>query len=193
MKKIGYLLLLFVSFFASAQRYKIISGSLDNLKGISEYKVVFDYTNLKVIDFATEEDYLKEKMDKRQDKQNKAQVFKQDWYDDRANKYEPKFIEYFNNRFQKGELKISKESSSKYIMTVKTNWIYPGYVIEPAKISAIIIVSEEGNSKLPLLAIAFEKVIGIEYNAYNGNQGYRIAGAYEKLAKVVTIQLKRIL
>jgi hypothetical protein len=192
MKKIFAFCFLINVVFVSAQRYKIISGSLDNLKGISEYKVNFDYTNLKVNDFATEEDFLKEKMDKRQDRENKAQLFKKNWYDDRANKYEPKFIEYFNNRFQKGELKISTESNSKYLMTVKTTWIYPGYVVEPAKITATILISAVGNPK-PLLEIQFEKVIGIEDNAYNGDQGYRIAGAYEKLAKLLTIQLKRVL
>jgi hypothetical protein len=77
-------------------------------------------------------------------------------------------------------------------MTVKTTWIYPGYVVEPAKITATILISAVGNPK-PLLEIQFEKVIGIEDNAYNGDQGYRIAGAYEKLAKLLTIQLKRVL
>jgi len=192
MKKGITIIVLCFTCFVSAQRYKILSGSLDNLKGISEYKVTFDYADLKVDGFATEEDFLKEKMEKRQDRDNKALLFKKNWYDDRANIYEPKFIEYFNNRFPKGELKISKESSSKYTMTIKTTWIYPGYVVEPAKLSATITLSETGNSN-PLLVIAFEKVIGIEDNAYNVNQGYRIAGAYEKLAKVFTIQLKRIL
>ena len=132
-------------------------------------------------------------MEKRRDQQNKAQIFKKSWYEDRADKYEPKFIEYFNNRFEKGQIKIAKESNSKYEMNVKTTWIYPGYVIEPAKLSAIITITEIGSSKPTLLSIKFEKVIGIEDNAYNGDQGYRIAGAYEKLAKVFTIQLKRIL
>ena len=187
------LLLLLLPLVASAQRYKIIAGSLDNLKEISEYKVTFDYSNLKVNNFETEEAYLDEKMEKRRDQQNKAQIFKKSWYEDRADKYEPKFIEYFNNRFEKGQIKIAKESNSKYEMNVKTTWIYPGYVIEPAKLSAIITITEIGSSKPTLLSIKFEKVIGIEYNAYNGDQGYRIAGAYEKLAKVFTIQLKRIL
>lgn len=186
-------LMLMVGFFASAQRYKIISGSLGNLKGISEYKVTFDYSNLKVADFETEEAYLDEKMEKRQDRENKAQLFKKSWYDDRTDKYEPKFIEYFNNRFENGQLKIGKESSSKYEMNIKTTWIYPGYVIEPAKLTAIITITEIGTAKPALLSITFEKVIGIEDNAYNGDQGYRIAGAYEKLAKLFTIQLKRIL
>ncbi len=193
MKKALFAIILLVSFFTSAQRFTIISGSLDNLKGILEYKVSFDYSNIKVADFATEEEYLHEKMEKRQAKEGASEMFKQDWYDDRANKYEPKFIEYFNNRFEKGQLKIDKRSNSNYEMKIKTTWIYPGYVIEPAKLSAVITISEIGSAKPALLTIAFDKVIGIESNAYNGDQGFRIAGAYEKLAKVFTIQLKRIL
>lgn len=197
MNKITIICSLFVISFASAQRYNILSGNLKSLKEISEYNVTFDYAGLNVQGFESEEAYLSEKMAKRNEKEGRAEKFKKDWYEDRENNYEPKFIEYFNKRFEKGEIKVAKNSAAKYTMNVKTTWIYPGYNVvagvEPAKISAIITVTEAGNPNTILVAIEFEKSIGLEQGQFDFDQGYRIAGAYERLAKNLVIQLKRFL
>ena len=197
MKKIIISLFLLIVSIASAQRYKVLSGDLKNIKGISEYNLTFDYLDQKVQGFETEEAYLKEKTDKRKDKDGAADQFKKDWYEDRENKYEPKFIEYFNKRFEKGEIKVDKNLSTKYTMDIKTTWIYPGYNVvagaEPAKISAIITIKETSNPSNILIAIEFDKSIGLEQGQFDFDQGYRIAGAYERLAKNLVIQMKRFL
>jgi hypothetical protein len=190
-------LLLFLLFTSVifAQRYEVLSGKLKNLKGISEYNVTFDYSDLKVYNFDTEEAYLAEKMDKRKDKEGKAEKFKENWYSDRTNKYEPKFITYFNERFESGEVKVNKNDALQYTMSVKTTWIYPGYTlgkVEPAKISAIITVFETQNPNNILVQLEFDKAIGIG-GELTHDQGYRIAGAYEKLAKNMVMQIKRFL
>ncbi|SHG82640.1 hypothetical protein SAMN05443549_10755 [Flavobacterium fluvii] len=195
MKKTLILIFLFVVSIASAQRYNVLSGDLKNLKGIALYNVTFDYSGQNVQGFETEEAFLKEKMDKRKEKDGAAEKFKKDWYEDRENKYEPKFIEYFNKRFEKGEIKVGKNIDAKYTMNIKTTWIYPGYNVvagaEPAKISAIITVVETENPKNILVSLEFYKSIGLEQGQFDFDQGYRIAGAYERLAKNLLIQLKR--
>lgn len=197
MRKTMLLLSLLVVSIVSAQRYDVLSGDLKNLKGISEYNVTFDYSDQKVQGFETEEAYLHEKIDKRKDKDGAAEKFKKDWYEDRENKYEPKFMEYFNKRFEKGEIKVGKNSGAKYTINIKTTWIYPGYNVvagsEPAKISAIITVAETENPKNVLVSLEFDKSIGLEQGQFDFDQGYRIAGAYERLAKNLVIQLKRFL
>lgn len=197
MKKAVILVFLFVVSIASAQRYKELSGDLKNLKGISEYNVTFDYSGQNVQGFETEEAFLKEKMDKRKDKEGAAEKFKKEWFEDRENKYEPKFIEYFNKRFEKGEIKVGKNTGVKYTMNIKTTWIYPGYNVvagaEPAKISAIITIAETENPTNVLVSLEFDKSIGLEQGQFDFDQGYRIAGAYERLAKNLVIQLKRFL
>jgi hypothetical protein len=201
MYKTSILLLLFlISHITFGQRFDILSGKLENLKGISEYNVLFDYNDLQVNGFDSEAAYLKEKIEKRKNYDNgkdlkgKAEKFEKDWYADRQDKYEPAFIDYFNKRFENGEVIVGKNSEAKYTMTLKTLWVYPGYElaqVEPAKISAIITISETANPSNILLAIKFEKSIGIIKD--HREQGDRIAGAYEKLAKNLVIQLKRIL
>jgi hypothetical protein len=196
-----FLFILFIlSFQLYSQRYEVLTGKLSNLKGISKFNVTFDYTNQQVNGFDSEEAYLKEKIEKRKQYDNgkdlngKAFQFEKDWYDDRQNKYEPAFIDYFNKKFEKGEVIVKKNSEAKYTMNIKTLWIYPGYElaqVEPAKISAVITISETINPSNILLSIKFEKAIGIVKD--HRQQGDRIAGAYERLAKNFVIQLKRIL
>ncbi len=197
MKSNYIIILFFLTSILSAQRFNVLSGNLKNVKGIKEYNVTFDYSNLKVQDFDTEEAFLADKMDKRKDVDGKAENFKKNWYEDRVNKYEPKFIEYFNSRFPDGELKCGKNSSFKYTIQVKTTWIYPGYslvdVEQPAKISAIITVVETANPQNVLVSLEFDKSIGFPQGQFDFDQGYRIAGAYEKLAKNMVMQFKRFL
>lgn len=197
MKKSIISVFLFVVSIASAQRYKVLSGDLKSLKGIALYNVTFDYSGQNVQGFETEEAFLTEKMNKRKDKEGAAEKFKIDWYEDRENKYEPKFIEYFNKRFEKGEIKVGKNIGAKYTMHIKTTWIYPGYSVvagaEPAKISAIITITEKENPNNILVSLEFDKSIGLEQGQFDFDQGYRIAGAYERLAKNLVIQLKRFI
>lgn len=189
-------LFLFATSVLSAQRFNLLTGKLSNLKGISEYNITFDYSELKVHGFETEAAYLKEKMDKRMNVEGKAEKFEKDWYEDRTTKYEPGFITYFNERFENGEVQGGKKPAAKYTMNIKTTWIYPGYSVggsvEPAKVSAIITVSETANPQEVLVAVEFERSIGIEHGPLSV-QGDRIATAYEKLAKNITMQLKRFL
>ena len=189
--------MLFVSTIVASQRYTILSGDLKNLKGISEYNVTFDYSNLKVNEFETEEEFLKEKMDHRQGSPQKSEQYKMDWYAAREGIYEPQFIDVFNNRFEKQEIYAGGNINAAYTMNVKTIWIYTGYNVvaatEPAKITAIISVFEVANPSHVLLQIKFDKTIGFEKGQFEFDQGYRIAGAYDKLAKNIAMQLKRFL
>lgn len=193
MKKNILLFIILISSFSFAQRYKTVSGNLKNLKGISEYNVTFDYSNIEVHGYESEEAYLNEKMDKRKDEEGKSKEFKKEWFDSRTSKYEPAFISYFNNRFSNGEIKLLENNEAKYTMNISTVWIYPGYFMEPSKISVIISVFETNRPSNVLTKVMFEKVIGIEKEHFNNNLSSRITNAYEKLAKNLSIQLKRFL
>ena len=193
MKKSLLLLTLLFAFQGFSQRFTVLAGSHKNLKGIAQYNVTFDYTNLKVHGFETEADYISEKKLKRKDKEGKAEEFEKDWYDARENQYEPAFIAYFNKKFEKAEVVCSKNSELQYTMNIKTTWIYPGYFSEPAKISAIITFTETKNPGNVLFSLEYEKSIGYEDGDFNGRLGNRIKGAYEKLAKNITLQLKRLI
>jgi len=188
-------ILAFFSITAIAQRFDIQQGSLKNLKGISEYNVAFDYSDIKVHGFETEEAFLREKMKKREE-QGRDEEFKAEWFESRSRLYEPAFINYFNKSFKKGEIRVGVLPEAKYTMEIKTVWVYPGYnagtAIEPAKISALVTVRETANPANILVAIYFDKSIGLEHDLGN-TLGDRISWAYEKIAKNLAMQLKRFL
>lgn len=199
-KQLFLFLFIFTSFSVFGQRFKILSGDLKNLKDITEYNCTFDYKDMEVNGFESEEAFLKDKIEKRKnyddgkDLKGKAAAFEKDWFEDRKNKYEPGFIAYFNEQLEDKNIKAGTNPEAKYTLNVKTTWIYPGYEVanvEPAKISATITIYETANPSNVLLVIAFDKSIGVvkDYRV----QGDRIKGAYEKLAKNLTLQMKRFL
>ncbi|HEY0091343.1 MAG TPA: hypothetical protein VGB43_02560 [Flavobacterium sp.] len=193
MKKIALLLILFSTVYVSAQRYKLVTGDFSKLGNIAEYNVTFDYSDIQVHGFESEAAFLKDKTEKRANVEGKAEQFEKDWFENREKQYEPKFIEYFNNQFPKGETKVSNNRQAKYTMNIKSTWIYPGYFAEPAKLSAIITVTETLNPQNILVVVEFDKATGFEQKMFNGDLGQRISGAYAKLARNITLQLKRFL
>jgi hypothetical protein len=186
-----YFLILFFALTASAQE-KVLEGSFKNLSGISNYNVVFDYSGMKVYDYESEEAFFKDKIDRRGT--DKAEEFKNKWFGDREALYEPKFIAYFNERM-KGKVTAAKNTTAPHTILVKSTWLYPGYSFgvgkEEAKISAVLTVYETANPANVLLKVEYDRSIGLEPTEKSGDTGYRIAGAYEKLARNFTLQLKR--
>lgn len=180
---------------AVAAQGKVITGDFKNLAAIKSYNVTFDYADMKVAHFATEEEFLKDKMGKREGE--KAEDFRTKWFTDREANYEPKFIAYFNKRMESKSVTVGKNPDAPYTMHTKTIWLYPGYNvgvgIEEAKITAVITVFETANPANILLKVEYDKSPGIEPEEYAFDPGNRIAGAYEKLAKNFTMQLRRFI
>lgn len=173
-----------------SQRFKELEGKFENLSAVNSFKVEFNYEKIQVHGFDSEEDFLNEKMEKRKADPEKAENFKKEWFLNREKYYNPAFVNYFNTYFKKGECKIVDDSP--YLIKVNLTWIYPGYAIEPAKLSATIEFIDTTNSK-KLLVVHFDKVIGFEKNVVVVvNEHERVIGAFEKLAKNLAIQLKRI-
>lgn len=170
-----------------SQKLKITEGSFKNLKSIKEYSLVFDYENVEIPKFDSEEDFLKEKMEKRDDKEEESgEAFRKSWFADRENKYEPKFIESFNKRFDDEAVKVSKEAA-EYTLHIKTTLMYAGYNVgvwrQNSKIEAILTVYSTNNPTDILFSGEYTKVEGLGAMGYDFNSGYRISEAYAKLAK----------
>lgn len=182
-----------VTFGINAQKMKIESGSFKALDGITEYNLEFDYEGLTVDKFKTEEEFLADKMKKREEKGTDDE-FRASWFGDREKRYEPKFIESFNKRFG-GKVKADKNlSSAKYTMKVKTIWLHPGYNIgisrSDSKLTALITVYETANPSNVLIAVRYEKAPGAGAMGGDFDSGYRISEAYAKLAKELAGDIK---
>ncbi|WP_108803108.1 hypothetical protein [Aquimarina sp. Aq107] len=199
MKKLLFAAIIMATTVVFAQKRKDQEGSVKNLKGITEYNLVFDYENIKVHKFDTEEEFLKDKMEKREKKhpgEGRGEKFKNSWFADREERYEPKFIESFNKRFEEGAVKVGKDlTSATHTMKIKTTWIYPGYNVgvsrQPAKVNATITVYETANPDKILYSTDYIKVPGGGAFGNDYNTGYRISEGYAKLAKELAKYIKK--
>lgn len=195
MKNRIVLVVFLLAFMASyAQKLKVESGDLSVLKGIEKYKIIFEYDSLTVEGFETEADFLKEKMEKRElKKQGDGERFRQSWFSDRKELYEPSFIKNFNGYFiMKKKIKLYKNNPScKYTVKLVTNKIYPGYNVgvwwEESKLWATIIIFETENPKN--IVLKSKEILIQGKTDYNG--GVRIANSYGLLGKVFARFLRK--
>ena len=188
MKTKTLLFVLLIATLSYGQKMKVKEGSIKNLKGISQYDLIFDYSDLQIPKYDSENDFLKDKMAKRE-KKNKGsgEVFKKSWFEDRDKRYHPMFIESFNKRFKEGEVVVSIGDQAKYVMKIHTTKLYPGYnvgiVRHNAEIDALVTVYEKANPENILLQGTYKNVQGKGAMGYDYDSGFRISHCYAKLAK----------
>lgn len=198
MKKLILSILLATTAMVSAQKVTVLSGDFQNLKGIADYNLTFDYAGL-TVDRLSEDQFLIDKMKKREGN-GKDLAFKQSWFADRDNRYEPKFVQSFNCRFKKGTMKADENhTAAKYNMHIQTTWIHPGFNVgimhNSALVNMVVTFVEIANPANVLLSVKYERVSGkgiftpIGFMDYNA--GYRISESYAKLAKTLASNMRR--
>ena len=172
-----------------AQKAKISEGKFSNLKGITEFNLEFDYTDVQIPKYKSEEEFLQDKMEKRDEKEpGSGEKFKQDWFDDRHEQYEPKYVESFNKRFEEGEVNVDRDNdSAEYTIMIHTTDLYAGYNVgisrKNAWINAELSVYKNDNPDQPILVVKYTKAEGGGAMGYDYDTGYRISECYAKLAK----------
>jgi hypothetical protein len=190
-----FTLLLFTSLMFS-QKVKVTKGDFKNLKGITAYNLEFDYSNLSIPKYESEEEFLEDKMAKRDEKNPESgEKFKESWFSDRPNRYEPKFIESFNKRFDDGEVKVGKDIGAEYTIKVHTTMMYAGYNVgvirQNSKIEATISVYKTGDPNNVIFSADYTKVEGSGAFGMDYDSGYRISEAYAKLAKELAANIRK--
>lgn len=175
-----------------SKRLEVLEGDFKNINNIKNYDVVFDYSNVMIPDFDSEEAFLKDKMSKREEKHIGAgEVFKRNWFNDRKTKYEPEFIRSFNKYARKKGIKISENTGARYIINIHTLIIYPGYNVgvwdSPSAIKAEISIYDIKNPNVLLLKALYGKSTG--NSVYNA--GDRIAHCYNSLAAWLYWDIKK--
>lgn len=197
MKKVLLLALLVVSGATQAQKLKEIDGNPKDLKEIKEYALEFDYSDLEIPKYDSEEDFLADKMKKREKKEaGTGEKFKASWFSDREERYEPKFVESFNKRFEEEGISVSKDKAdAKYTMKIHSNKIYAGYnvgvVRKNAEIDVTFSIYETSNPGNVLFSGKFYDVQGYGAMGNDYNSGFRISECYAKAAKSFAGYLKK--
>ncbi len=195
-KPITLIVVLFCTTLMFSQKVKVTKGDFKNLKGIAAYNLEFDYSNLSIPKYKSEEEFLEDKMSKRDEKNPESgEKFKESWFADRENRYEPKFIESFNKRFDDGEIKVGKDMGAEYTMKIHTTMMYAGYnvgvVRKNSKIEATISVYKTNDPNNIIFSANYTKVEGKGVMGYDFDSGYRIAEAYAKLGKEIAANISK--
>ena len=129
MKKITRVFAIFAFTFcflqANAQKVKNTSGNADILKPETTLNFEFVYDNLSVGKYKNEQDYIAAKTEEYNKKEaGKGDSWAASWKNDKASRFEPKFIELFT--INSG---MTENKNAKYTLVFKTLSIEPGFNI----------------------------------------------------------------
>ena len=193
---ITILVVLFSTTIMFSQKVKVTEGSFKNVQGISSFNLEFDYSDLMVPKYDSEEEFLADKMKKREEKKpGDGERFKKAWFSDREAKYEPKFIESFNKRWGDGEVKVGMDEGSEYTMKVHTTLMWAGYnvgiVRKNAKIEATISIYKNDDPSKLLVSANYTKVEGGGAMGYDFDAALRIGEGYAKLSKTLAKNIRK--
>lgn len=188
----GILLAATLSLPLSAQKLKLTEGKLDVLKGQTEVNTEFTYDNIKVGKYDKEEDYVKDKTaDYNKKEAGRGDSWARAWKDDREARYEPKFMELFND---KGDIKAVHKKDAKYTLIFKTFFIEPGFNVgvwrKNASMNGEVWIVETANPSKALAKISVDKAQGRVFGGFDFDTGVRIAEAYADAGKALAKFMK---
>lgn len=176
---------LLCSYQVQAQKVKLLDGSLEALKGVEKINLQYDYSDMGVGKFATEEEYLnKKKEDYNKKEPGRGEQWESSWKADRKNRFQPQFEELFSKH---SGMTAGDVPSAKYTLIFKTKYTEPGYNVyvsrKNAEIDGEAIIVETAN---PSNVIARMSVLNCPGRTFGGNDydtGERIQEAYAVAGK----------
>ncbi len=173
---------------ANAQKVKLVYGKLDFLKGQKVIKVEYDYEKMTVGKMSETKYIAKKVKGYNEDEAGKGDKWEKAWFNDREDRFQPKFEELINKYLDKAGVTVSPTSEdAKYVLILKTTFTEPGYNIgisrKSAYINATAIFVEKDNHEKILAKIEIAKSPGATAFGYDFDTGQRISEAYAKCGK----------
>lgn len=175
-----------------AQKIKVLSGSIDKLKGVENINLEYDYSKMGVGKFATEKEYLeKKKADYNAKEAGKGDEWEKSWVADRKNRFEPQFEELFGkfSGITAGDI-----PEAKYTLIFKTTFTEPGFNIyvtrKNAEIDGEAIIVETANREKVVARLSVLNNPGRTFGGNDYDTGTRIQEAYAMAGKGLGKYLK---
>lgn len=181
-------LLLFVASFlmlsiTNAQKLKVTSGDLSFFKDLAELNVVFEYPDDIKVGKMSQQAYIDKKMAEKEEKEpGSGEKWKEAYFADRSDHFEPMFIELFDKYTD--DLYIQQDDSDyEYTMIVKTTFVEPGFNVgihsKKAALDLEITFIKSANPEEVLGTIKVSKSPGTAHY----DSGLRIGESYAKAGK----------
>ena len=199
------LLLVFIGLttMSYAQKIATIEGDIDALKGVKFFNIEYDYSEMRVGKYENEEDYVTKKQSEyneryKVDDPGKGDRWKENWYGDRAGRFQPMFEELLNKYLKKPGIFVGNEKKgAKYTMLVHTTFTEPGFNIyitkKPAMINVTVSIVETANLDNVICVIVSKNNPGRSYGMGDFDTGLRISEAYAMAGKGLAKYLAKAL
>ena len=180
-----------------AQKIAVKSGKIDFLKNEKSIAVSFTYEDLKVGKDSEAAYIAKKKKEADEKNPGSGDSWHQAWVNDRSARYEPKFIELFNEQMSaKNGITIGKEAGGKYLMKINTFFTEPGFNIgisrKPAIVSVLVTFTDETGATVATISV--DNSSAASFGGFDFDAAYRIQESYAKagreLAKFLIKNLK---
>lgn len=197
LKQILTFLLSCVCTITIAQKVTLEQGNLDFLKGQQSITIEFDYSSMSVGKFTTAQKYVDYKVDKlNATKYHNGDEWLKLWQDGQNINYPSRFKKVFNQYAgKKGLLADTGEIKTRYILTVKTKSLEPGYDVGissyPAIINVQYIFSDAADPAKVLAVLSVSHVPGEIKDGYSNSFKGRIAEAYGNAGWLIGAYLSR--
>lgn len=182
-KCIAVLALVFFSLNTNAQSIKTTDGDLSVLKNESTINVEFVYDGMSVGKYDNEKEYIQKKTEEYNKKEpGRGDSWAESWVTDRASRFEPKFIELFQESSN-----MTVKADAKYTLIFKTTSTEPGFNIvihrKNAEIDAEVWIVETANKNKKIATLTVSNAPGRIFGGYDYDTGSRIAEAYAAAGK----------
>ncbi len=171
-----------------AQKAKLYMGKANVLKDQKTINVIFDYENMGVGKYGSEDDYINERREEKNKKDpGSGDKWAEEWKSNRSNRFEPKFFELFNKNISSKKAKAGNYPDAKYTIIVKTTYTEPGWNVGvmrvPAHINVDIWIVETANLTKPKAKLSILKVRGQDAMGFDFETGRRLEESYAKCGK----------
>jgi len=175
---------------ASAQKIKVVTGDLSSFVGLTEINVEYNYDDMAVGKFKTEEAYIeKKKNEYNEDEPGKGDRWEEEWHADKEKTYEMKFEQLFNLVMLSEEtgMEVGFFPSADYTLIVKTTFLEPGFNIgisrKNASINVELMLVKTDDPGNVITQVNMDKVPGRGAMGGDFDTEYRIGEAYAKCGK----------
>ena len=187
---LGVVALVFFTANLNAQKIKVVTGELSSFKGLTEINVEYDYSEMAVGKYKTEEAYIeKKKKEYNDDEPGKGDKWEEEWHADKENTYQMKFEQLFNLVMLSEEtgMEVGFFPSSDYTLIVKTTFLEPGFNIgiqrKDASINVELMLVNTEEPENIIVQVNMDKVPGRGAMGGDFDVEYRIGEAYAKCGK----------
>lgn len=179
------LLLCCITTLSFAQSIVLTSGSIDFIKDQKIIDFSFSYEEM-LVGKLTENEYVNKKIsDYNKKEEGKGEQWKEAWYGDRKERFEPKFLELFDKYMSEVDVEAGTEGA-QYRIEINTDFTEPGWNVGVMRQNASIDLSCKVKNIETGEQVASIKIRNASANNFWGTDftsGYRVQETYAKAGR----------